>query len=1055
MAVVGDAYVVVRAITNRLVPDIQNALKGLDSVGLRAGRDISDGINRGLSGGVGGSGSLAAFEREALAARDKLQRLITAGYILGPAFTALAGILGAVGGALILLGAAAVNQAQAGLTILGAVLGSVAQAAITARLAFSGVSKAISAGVKQQQNSIATSQAEAAAKRSIVSAEDALADSKIAVERAERTYRDSQEKTIKAIGRLAKAREDATEKLQQLRFETEGGAISEKKARLEFEKARESLQRVQDLPANSRARKEAELAYAEADLNLRKAIDRNSDLKKEEEAATAAGVEGAEAVLDAKTAVRSATEGEQDARVDLAKAQRSELRALEALTVAQDKTASSANAYADALSNLSDEAQDFVKYIVSIQSEIKKLKDAAGENLFPKLEIAIQNLVDNLFPALQELLKGTGDVLGDIAIDFSNTLTEATNLANLETVWKNNDQLLRNLGTAAGNYTGGLLAVFAAAEPLIKQFGDWIVTLSGTWEETMKAKQASGELTEAFERMGEIASDFGDIFRLAFDGLGDVIAVIIEPGGGLDVLTTYLKDSLQSFKDFTSAGKEDGSLKQYFVDISTNVTKLLSVVGKLGGVLLNISAGEGFGIFLDKLGEGIGIFGEIGEALDDTLPALGDLFIVFAELSKTFTDSGAIKIFLETLTGIGKVLNALFGTKTAQFILGIAGGFFAVYRAFNLVGKGFSFISKAFQGSIIGLQKGLATAGVRLTTFGTKLAASGGAVGGFGAKIAASGGKLVGFAGKLGGVGRAFALLGGPIGIILLVLPLIIENWDAIVEFLKGLVGKLGEIFAAMWGFLSTKLSEAWAAVSGFWSRTVVPWFTGLGAAIGKLAANVWNWLKDGAVVAWDLLIKWFKVVWDWYTFLPKKVFQLAGAVWNFLSDKIKSIWSIVSGFFSNTVFGFLGNLVSKFSNSAGNIWNFLIDALKGAWELAKNWWNNNVAAKKLTIGGFEIFGKKLPSFTLGLPKFAKGGIVPAIPGGMLGILGEAGKSERIEPLDANGLSKRDKAMIDYMSGGTGGGTTINVYPSAGMDERELASLVSRQLAFQLRKGAA
>jgi hypothetical protein len=45
--------------------------------------------------------------------------------------------------------------------------------------------------------------------------------------------------------------------------------------------------------------------------------------------------------------------------------------------------------------------------------------------------------------------------------------------------------------------------------------------------------------------------------------------------------------------------------------------------------------------------------------------------------------------------------------------------------------------------------------------------------------------------------------------------------------------------------------------------------------------------------------------------------------------------------------------------------------------------------------------------------------------------------------------------MIQLLSGGATGGINITVNPSAGMDERELASLVSRQLAFQLRKGAA
>ena len=70
-------------------------------------------------------------------------------------------------------------------------------------------------------------------------------------------------------------------------------------------------------------------------------------------------------------------------------------------------------------------------------------------------------------------------------------------------------------------------------------------------------------------------------------------------------------------------------------------------------------------------------------------------------------------------------------------------------------------------------------------------------------------------------------------------------------------------------------------------------------------------------------------------------------------------------------------------------------------------------------------------------------------------MIGEAGRPERVEPLDPDGLSKRDKAIISMLAGNGAGGATINVYPSAGMNERELANLVSKQLAYQMRKGAA
>jgi hypothetical protein len=109
-------------------------------------------------------------------------------------------------------------------------------------------------------------------------------------------------------------------------------------------------------------------------------------------------------------------------------------------------------------------------------------------------------------------------------------------------------------------------------------------------------------------------------------------------------------------------------------------------------------------------------------------------------------------------------------------------------------------------------------------------------------------------------------------------------------------------------------------------------------------------------------------------------------------------------------------------------------------------------------IGGFNKINpfKDIPTIPLiSVPiKLAKGGVIPATPGGMLATIGEAGRPERVEPLDPDGLSKRDRAMIAMLAG-PAGGINITVNPSPGMDERELAALVSRQLAFQLRRGAA
>ena len=73
----------------------------------------------------------------------------------------------------------------------------------------------------------------------------------------------------------------------------------------------------------------------------------------------------------------------------------------------------------------------------------------------------------------------------------------------------------------------------------------------------------------------------------------------------------------------------------------------------------------------------------------------------------------------------------------------------------------------------------------------------------------------------------------------------------------------------------------------------------------------------------------------------------------------------------------------------------------------------------------------------------AKGGVVKATPGGVMALIGEAGRNERVEPLDSQGMSARDRAIIaevarNFGAGGSGSGTTVRVF----IGSRELTDIV-------------
>jgi hypothetical protein len=969
MAIVGDAYVVVRAITSSVERDIQKSFNGVDRVGEKAGKDISNGVNRGFSRSGNNFDFISPrFLISVADARERFSSLTRAGYALTPALTALGGIIGLLGTGLISLTSIIGAAATPALITLAGAFTAAGQAALTLKLAFSGVAKAVQAGNKASKKSVSNTRAQ----------------------------EDAEENLAKAYERLAKARDRAIEQIQQLGFDSEDAAISEKKAALELEKARETLARVSDLPPNSRARKEAELAFAEADLGYRRAIDKNNDLKKEEAKNVELSKDGADAVVNGQENVIDAL--------------RDVMKAKEALNFAEQ--GSGADAYADALSGLSKEAQNFVKYLVSIQSEFKKLREAAGEKLFPQLETAIDNLVKNLFPALRPLLTETGDILGRVAIRISEVITSSENIQRLESIWKTNNEFIDNLGSAVGNLYEGFLILLKAAKPLVDAFGLFLKNTTGSWKETLKLDEASGKLSARFKIAQDILKDLGTIFGNVFGGFKNLVKANVGPGSGGQLFLDYFKKISESFKNLkTIDGKP---LREFFADAAKNGIKLLELLGNIIGGFIKLADNPELGVFLGQLNQVTTIFQSIGEDITKSLPSFGSFLIEFSKLVKTVTESGSITIFFDTLSKVLKGLNSFLKTEFGQSLLQLSAQILPLLAAFGLITKVVGFFGKVLLGPIFSLVSFV---------------------------------KEVKF---LSPALRALAAqFAGPLAIAALVVTafvLLYKNSESFRESIKALGSALmGSVMGAFEDIKATfdkvfgsteDLSEAFKVIGDVLSVTLIPI---LGAIGGALVGTL-----GGAI---NTIIYALGALKDVFVF-----------IFNLFKTIVGVFIGIFTGKWGTALDGLKGGLKS-FQSFFGNVISGLIAPFRGFINGIINAWNGIAGKFKVTIpkwvpgelGGKTFSFNKIPN----IPAFAQGGTVMPSAGGTLATIGEAGRPERVEPLDPDGLSKRDKAMIEMLSGGRGSGINITINPSAGMDERELASIVSRQIAFQLRKGAA
>lgn len=1131
MAIVGNAYVVVHAITTGFQKDIDDAMKGLKS------NFNSAGISMGQAFSGGATSGLTAFQKQSLKTYQNINRLIEGSYYVQGAIAGLVPVLAAAVGGIFALGSQ-VAAATPALIVLPSIFSAVAQGAIAMKLAFSGVFKAVGLLTKKQGGlAAATDQVKDAQKR----LDRVIEDNKESRIRAAKTVADAEK-------RLNKVREEAIEQLQQLNFDSEDAVISEKKAAIELEKARETLARVQDLPPNSRARREAELAFAEAELNLRKAKDKNSDLAKEAEKQNKIyaekGVNGLEQVVDAQEALNDAKDAA--AKVDR-DALRSQIDAQEALDKAQKKAAGGGGN--DPLKGLTPEAAEFAKYLASLKPKIDELKSAIGKELFPNLETAIDNLVKNLLPTLKPLLADTGKAAGLAAIDFSKIVTESENLKNLDTIGKTNTDTIRKLGGVAGNLYSVFTSLLAAADPLIRRFTDWVVTLTGGWKESARTSQETGKLTDMFNKAGDIAAQLGRILGNLGGAFFEMGKAAVGPGSGGQMIFDYLEEATKKFKDFAKVGNADGSLDAYFRGVADNFTKVLDILGKVTGAIMKTGDDKGTGDFLDSIANAVEILGKaLGKLTEGGAGgAFGKFIEKMAEFVAHTSESGSIKVYFSIMTTaldlLNKVLSNPIAAKLLTLVAAAHGGrlafgrlgktfgtvreyltgdklsFMAMYKKTSLLRDGFNYARQGGAGFFSALKAGITNtksyhkvldAGKKIQTFWNATV-----------KNSAIYTKLSSAATKAWtGIQAAFnaVMSANPIALVVIAIVALIAIvvvmymkfkwfrdfvhtvWDAIKVGAEAAWNGIKAAFEVVWEAIKT-------AISFVWENIIKPIFEAFGTVF-KLAwdgiklyyETVWNIIKTGIEVgwaaikiifeafktvfslAWDGIKAAFTLAWDaiktsidfvWNKII-KPIFEafktVFSAAWDGIKTTFTTVWDLIKGAINTgieaiktVVRGLIGvftDVFTKIKDVVSNLFGKIGDLLKGVingmltgLEKGLNFvikgLNKALDGIDKAAGPFVNFGE-IPEVSL--PRLATGGTVNSPT---LAMIGEGGKPERVEPLDPDGLSKRDKAMIKLLAGNGSAGLTVNVHPSPGMDEVELASLVGRQIALQLRRGAA
>lgn len=550
------------------------------------------------------SGNLGPFNVAGAVMLRLLPLLITGMIGLGAAAFGLgSSLIGAI------VGLGALGLAAAAAT------GPVVALAVAAITRFAGASEAADAlrtatqGVNEAERSLTDAERQArfasdglrdARHEAARQLRDELTAALRANDQAERGVADAEAGSLAAQHALNAAREQAVRTLQDMRAAAEGAAISEERAEIALERARNAARGFDKGDDSLRAR-EARLDVEDAENRLREA--RRTGQRSVEDLAEAErkGVEGSDVVVNARAALTDANQRVADSNLaladsnrDVARAQRAMNRPNEQVIAARRALQAANRAVADserALTRAQREQTIAAREAASssLGAAGKRLKQAgrnfsrvarrATDPAVDAIYRGIAGMLDRLAPmtrGLRDEFTGLGGAMGDAFREWGDELARPE--------WA--DFFARLIEAATRilpDFNGGLIGLARAFRNVVDAAMPFLEQGMATFREWGRGL---GESSSDIDATSSSIGSMVDMLRTWWALLGEGSSALVNLGKGAAPSTMdWLDDmtaSLRRWNEWASSTEGQARIQQFFDRMIPFARDLLGVVGRLG-----------------------------------------------------------------------------------------------------------------------------------------------------------------------------------------------------------------------------------------------------------------------------------------------------------------------------------------------------------------------------------------------------------------------------------------------------------------------------------------
>lgn len=220
-------------------------------------------------------------------------------------------------------------------------------------------------------------------------------------------------------------------------------------------------------------------------------------------------------------------------------------------------------------------------------------------------------------------------------------------------------------------------------------------------------------------------------------------------------------------------------------------------------------------------------------------------------------------------------------------------------------------------------------------------------------------------------VGTAIGIIFSPITLIIAAIGLaiagvilVIKNWGAIVDWLKGVWEPIAEFFSGLWDGIKQGASGIWDSVKETW-QSAVDGLKNIWSSITDFFSGLWQGIVNVTTGAWNGLITFLSGLWDGLVQSATNIFtnisNVVSNVWNGIKDITSNLWngikSVISNVWNGIVSG-VSNYVNNVKNNVSNIWNAIKNVTSNVWNGIKstifNVWSGIKSGVSSAINGVK-----------------------------------------------------------------------------------------------------